>query len=111
MTDEKFYTGKLNEERVAYYKRVANQYNIKEGAVRDIFSMGIAFACNDSEEPKPPFTDVELGILHEIATTAYYDAMEQAELMDKAPNAMQHYLNRGRVLGEIRGKIRKLQGK
>jgi len=45
MTDEIFYKDELNEKRISAYKKLAENYRVQEGTVRDIFSEGIAFAC------------------------------------------------------------------
>lgn len=46
MTDEIFYEGELNEKRISAYKKLAENYRIQEGTVRDIFSQGIVFSVS-----------------------------------------------------------------
>lgn len=49
MITDKFYKGELNTERIKTYKKLHNLYNLEEGTVRDIFSVGVEFAAKNDD--------------------------------------------------------------
>lgn len=66
VTTDDFHTiGELNNKRIEAYNKIANDYNIDLGTIRDIFSLGINFAVANMEEIKLP-SDEE--ILQKVLT-------------------------------------------
>lgn len=66
VTTDDFHTiGELNNKRIEAYNKIANDYNIDLGTIRDIFSLGINFAVANMEEIKIP-SDEE--ILQKVLT-------------------------------------------
>jgi hypothetical protein len=52
MKTEDIYVGSLNNERIAAYKELAKEYNLREGTVRDIFCKGAEWGIGITEREK-----------------------------------------------------------
>ena len=93
MTDEIFYKGELNENRISAYKKLAENYRVEEGTVRDIFSQGIAFAVSH--------TAAHTAVLREELDASKEDLSGERILLEAARKQLSVYEERVKELEEI----------